>query len=169
MLQQTLSATIAAFTATSTNPTIVFLALPPYQAPLLHRKAAWLAPFDAYSRYTSSHKSHHSSTLSKRSLDGKIVKRAPKSVPQPIVPTSSMCFVSSDAVNNATDSCSGRGMPVAGVSAKSGANECWVCGCYETVENGKTMKWGGEGCEKADLSSYVISFPFSSVSYCSVC
>lgn len=149
LLQQTLSATIAAYNAVYDNPTIVLLALPPYTAPLLRRRTAWLAPFNPYARYTQ--RAINSEGHTKRSVGDK--RAAKKHIRTPIVPTSSTCFASADAVNNATDSCSGRGVPIAGVSTKSGSKECWVCACSTVEEGGKKTGYAGEGCEKVDLSS----------------
>lgn len=163
LLRQTLTATLASLSASQSSaqePTFVLLTLPPYQAPFLRKRAAWLSPFaSASSRYTSTHRSRSATPAqghSKRSTvfspaadAGRKVRRA-AATPQPIVPSSRRCFESEAQLKNLTANCLGRGVGVQGLSTRTG--ECWVCSCGKTNEGGKVKSWAGEGCEKEDLS-----------------
>lgn len=74
--------------------------------------------------------------------------------PSPVVASGYTCFASAEDVNNQTLACLGRGIAVRGVTAK-GVQDCWVCSCQKTKDagTGKVKSWGGQGCEKEDLSS----------------
>ena len=85
-------------------------------------------------------------------MSGKVVRQE-RATPIPVVPTSSRCFVDQEEVERLTANCLGRGKAVEGVSARG---KCWVCSCGTTTEEGKLIKWAGEGCEKVDLSSSVL-------------
>lgn len=152
MLQQTLSATLAALQADSPESTIVLLALPTYSPPIFRKRNVWLKPFsDLSARYVA-----NPASLKKRS--GSVTERAPKRTPTPLVPSSFTCFDSAASLNNATDSCNnGNGVAVKGVSALMGGKResCWVCSCGKTSVGNKKIQWAGQGCEKVDLSSYV--------------
>lgn len=64
----------------------------------------------------------------------------PKHVPQ--------CFSSIDACNNGTNACSGHGK-----CTKKSAS-CYKCSCVRTtVRAGKTILWGGNACQKKDIST----------------
>lgn len=70
----------------------------------------------------------------------------PKHIPQ--------CFSSLDACNNGTNACSGHGK-----CTKKSAN-CYKCSCIRTTvragkngESGKTILWGGNACQKKDIST----------------
>lgn len=145
----------------------MLLTLPPYQQPLLRKRAKWLKPFESRSQRYASHvrpRSAHAgaSAHAKRSTVFSPGKRAPADAAaedrrkkQPIVPVSRRCFESLDQLNNLTASCLGHGVGVKGITTqklKDGA-ECWVCSCGRAKDdNGKERTWGGQGCEKVDLS-----------------
>lgn len=127
------------------------MTLPPYSAPLLIKRKAWLEPFSSTSSYV---RRNTPSTLHRRAVgvpDGRKVAIALKPTPSPVIPSGSTCFASSDETNNKTAECLGRGTPVLGLTTRG--KQCWVCSCGTTKTKGKIQKWAGEGCEKQDLSS----------------
>lgn len=77
--------------------------------------------------------------------------------PQLPIGSISTCFTSSDACNNGTSSCSGRGQCV---EASKAGRTCFVCLCGFTIsgkgKNVKTEYWAGEKCERKDISGYVL-------------
>lgn len=81
------------------------------------------------------------------------VSQAPFPPPQEPIGSVSTCFITEDACNNGTTSCSGRGQCVAATKA---GRTCFICACGNTttgVGNGvKTATWVGESCERKDVS-----------------
>lgn len=155
VLKATLSATLASLQSTA-EPTVVLLALPPYSPPLLRKRTQWLAPFaSVHSRFARTGPAvdlAKRGTPSEGRVDPAVLrKRADAAKSTPIVPQSKTCFASLIELNNQTASCLGHGAGVKGITTRG--IECWVCQCTKTVdESGRTTKWAGEGCEKADLS-----------------
>ncbi|SCV69767.1 BQ2448_1161 [Microbotryum intermedium] len=182
LLRSTLSATLAALrqnTITDEQPTVLLLTLPPYSPPLLRRRSPFLAPFTSSPSIPGQvvrrgapmhlpHQHKRASVFVENSTNDGRVKRAPSDEGkprQPVVPSHYRCFESEQELNNLTASCLGRGVGVKGVSAArdGGKNECWVCSCGKTTEDGKTKKWAGQGCEKEDLSGDFVLLFFSGV------
>ncbi|KAL8286936.1 hypothetical protein RQP46_003942 [Phenoliferia psychrophenolica] len=170
LFRSTLAATLAAFHAAEATsdgpaPTVLLLALPPYSPPLLRKRTPWLKPFASLSKRYSG-VTRPSSALAKRAFgdddasdsEGRVQQTA-RPTPSPVVPTGYVCFESEKDLKNQTLACLGRGTAVKGVTIKG--TECWVCSCGKTTENGKTRSWGGQGCEKEDLSSDFVLLFFS--------
>lgn len=162
-----MTATIDSLVAVEKS-TLMLITLPstPYSPSLLSlkKKQPWLNPFIHQSKTLQA---NFPSTHSKRALGSSATTQA-KRVRVPIVPSSFTCFNSAQEVNEATNSCNaGNGLAVKGVSALMTKNreECWVCSCSPTMVGGKKINWGGQGCEKVDLSSYVFLSPFSRLQY----
>lgn len=171
LLRATLDATLSALERASgqgeNRSTVMLLTLPPYSPPLIRKRSKWLKPFQpSYSQYavkaharTRSARAAHHEKRSTVFSPGKKVKRQDqddKRRKQPIVPTSRRCFSSLEQLNNLTASCLGHGVGVKGISTQKladGQSECWVCSCGRAKDDkGKERTWGGEGCEKVDLS-----------------
>ncbi|KAJ2917734.1 hypothetical protein MD484_g2619, partial [Candolleomyces efflorescens] len=75
-------------------------------------------------------------------------------LPQEPIGAISTCFTTTDACQNNTNSCSGRGKCV---EASKGGRSCFVCACGVTTKGDgptlETTKWAGESCERQDVSS----------------
>jgi hypothetical protein len=87
-------------------------------------------------------------------------------LPQEPIGAISTCFTTTDACQNSTNSCSGRGKCV---EASKGGRSCFVCACGVTTKGDgptlETTKWAGESCERQDVSSYVT--PLDPQTHCS--
>ncbi|GAA5936979.1 hypothetical protein JCM3775_001917 [Rhodotorula graminis] len=156
-----------ATTASSDEPTVMLLALPPHAQPLLRKRDMWLKPFEGRSiaaatkRYAGSRaEAVGGQQLKKRSVfspraEGDDGEGEGDKAPSQVVAAGKTCFSSLAHLNNATASCLGRGHGVRGISTRANAdgNECWVCKCGVTEDDeGRRTSWAGEGCEKKDLS-----------------
>ncbi|GAA5856831.1 hypothetical protein JCM9279_000843 [Rhodotorula babjevae] len=170
-LRARLSSSHNAAAASSDEPTVMLLALPPHAQPLLRKRDMWLKPFEGRSiaaatkRYAGSRaEAVGGQQLKKRSVfsqraasgdrDGEGEGEGDKA-PSQVVAAGKTCFSSLAHLNNATASCLGRGHGVRGISTQANADgaECWVCKCGVTEDDeGRRTSWAGEGCEKKDLS-----------------
>ncbi|GAA5914120.1 hypothetical protein JCM6882_004931 [Rhodosporidiobolus microsporus] len=181
LLQRTLAAfysSISSTTAAASNPAkFLVVTLPPHPAPLLRRKEAWLKPFEVRgAKYGATAKRAGAmngnvkrSVFSPSANAGRVKRQSDGDDGEggdedwaknaPIVPSSRTCFKSAAEARNQTASCLSRGTVVRGLSTRMGqGEECWVCKCGATEEEGEDGKvrrrrWSGEGCEKEDLSS----------------
>ena len=69
-----------------------------------------------------------------------------------------LCFKTSDNCTSFTNACSGHGECV---KARDG---CYKCQCSKTtVREGKTISWGGNACQKKDISVEFALFAFVGV------
>ncbi|GAA6005796.1 hypothetical protein JCM10207_007234 [Rhodosporidiobolus poonsookiae] len=173
LLRSTLSALYSSLSAQSPDAKFVLLALPPHPRALLRRRQGWLKPFaapgaggvrarnDARAVEGMNRNVRRSVFAPRQADDGEKDER------RPVVPSSRRCFASLDELNNATASCLSRGQGVRGITTR-GEEDCWVCQCAPTteeLEGGGVRRrwWGGEGCEKEDLSGSFTLLALSSL------
>lgn len=76
--------------------------------------------------------------------------------PAPNLPifSTSLCYTDAETCEANTTSCHGRGSCVAVTRA---GKTCYGCACEKSADG---SYWGGVGCEKKNVSSYVVLFFF---------
>lgn len=92
---------------------------------------------------------------------------------KPLVKVPPSCYISLDACNNSTNSCSGHGECYQKTGKTSGSTTCYACFCKPTkyffkqgvnkVPSYRIIYWGGGACQKEDVSGPFWLFAISSV------
>lgn len=147
-----LSTSLEALLASVKPVQLTVLSLPPYRKPLLSKRTPFLDPFrspiqERYFRAKRDVPDNHLANKRQSLLappSGNDDQKEKDKKKTKVVPHAHMCFKDAKDVKNQTANCMSHGEPVEAVSNyQDGA--CWVCAC----EKG----YGGQGCEKRDVSS----------------